>query len=363
MYDVIIIGTATRDGFFEGIDFFKIKDRRFRVGEGICLPFGSKIEVPKVTFTTGGVGTNAATTFSRQGLKTAVICRVGSDVSGEEIIRGLRREKIDTGFIQKDFDTPTAYSVIFLTESGERTIISYKGTGEELSEKEIPWSKLKTCLSPARSDKVDKAKWFYIGSLGGNKKLLQALLSFAKNNKIKVAGNPGGRELEIFKAKPELLDNYNVLIINQEEASFLTGIPYQQEREIFEKLDNWVKGIVVMTKGPGGLAVSDGQAIWRAGTFKEKKIVDRTGAGDAFGSGFVSGLIQKDQSLDLKSNILNPEIIQYAIRLGSANATSVVEYIGAKEGIVTKNDFEKSARWNNLKISAEGGSAFGGKNN
>ena len=55
--------------------------------------------------------------------------------------------------------------------------------------------------------------------------------------------------MEIFKAKPELLDNYNVLIINQEEASFLTGIPYQQEREIFEKLDNWVKGIVVMTKG------------------------------------------------------------------------------------------------------------------
>ena len=75
MYDVITIGTATRDGFFEGINFTNIKDERFRVGEGICLPLGSKIEAPKVTFTTGGVGTNAATTFSRQGLKTAVICQ------------------------------------------------------------------------------------------------------------------------------------------------------------------------------------------------------------------------------------------------------------------------------------------------
>ncbi len=332
MYDVITIGTATRDGFFEGINFTNIKDERFRVGEGICLPLGSKIEAPKVTFTTGGVGTNAATTFSRQGLKTAVICRVGSDVSGEEIIRGLRREKIDTGFIQKDFDTPTAYSVIFLTQSGERTIISYKGTGEELSEKEIPWPKLKTCL-PA-----GKAKWFYIGSLGGNEKLLQKLFSFAKKNKIKVAGNPSGQELKFFKAKPELLDNYDVFIINQEEASYLTGVPYQQEKEIFKKLDDWVKGIVVMTKGPQGVAVSDGKMIWQAGSFKEKKMVDRTGAGDAFGSGFVAGLIQASR-------------IEYAIRLGSANATSVVEYVGAKKGIVTKNDFEKSSRWKNFKIN------------
>ena len=97
----------------------------------------------------------------------------------------MRREKIDTGFIQKDSDTPTAYSVIFLTESGERTIISYKGTGEELSEKEIPWSKLKTCLSPARSDKVDKAKWFYIGSLGGNKNFYKRCFLSLKIIKLK----------------------------------------------------------------------------------------------------------------------------------------------------------------------------------
>ena len=67
-------------------------------------------------------------------------------------------------------------------------------------------------------------------------------------------------------------------------------------------------------------------------------MVDRTGAGDAFGSGFVAGLIQASR-------------IEYAIRLGSANATSVVEYVGAKKGIVTKNDFEKSSRWKNFKIN------------
>jgi len=324
MYDVIVIGTATRDGFFEGINFIKTKDSRFRVGEGICLPFGSKIEVPKVTFTTGGAGTNTAVTFARQGLKTAVICRVGSDVSGEEIIRALKKEKINAGFVQKDKVVPTAYSVIFLTESGERTILSHKGAGEDLSEKEIPWKKLKT-------------KWFYIASLGGNEKLLRNLFSFAQKNKVKIAGNPGGRELTILKGRPELLSNYDVFIINQEEAAYLTDVSYQWEKEVFKKLDRWVKGIVVMTRGPKGLIVSDGETIWQAGIFKEEKIVDRTGAGDAFGSGFVSGLAQKKD-------------IEYAIYLGSANATAEVEVIGAKTGIMTKREFEKSPRWKTLSI-------------
>ncbi|MFA5084140.1 MAG: carbohydrate kinase family protein, partial [Candidatus Paceibacterota bacterium] len=274
MFDVITIGTATRDAFFEGINFTKIKDSRFRVGEGICLPFGSKVEVPKITFTTGGVGTNTAATFSRQELKTAIICRVGQDVSGEEIIRALKKDKINTDFIQKDKTVPTAYSVIFLDENGERTILSYKGAGEGMDEKEIPWKKLKT-------------KWFFIGSLGGNEKLFRNIFSFAKKNNIRVAGNPGGRELKILKAQPELLSNYDVFITNQEEASYLTDISYQREKEVFKKLDRWVSGIVVMTRGPKGLIVSNGETLWQTGIYKEKKIVDRTGAGDAFGSGFV----------------------------------------------------------------------------
>ena len=56
-------------------------------------------------------------------------------------------------------------------------------------------------------------------------------------------------------------------------------------------------------------------------------MVDRTGAGDA-GSGFVAGLIQASR-------------IEYAIRLGSANATSVAGVCRRQEGIVTKNDFKK----------------------
>ena len=48
-------------------------------------------------------------------------------------------------------------------------------------------------------------------------------------------------------------------------------------------------GIVAVTSGPDGATVSDGNYIYHAGTFRETKLVDRTGVGDAFGSGFVAG--------------------------------------------------------------------------
>ncbi|MEK7627405.1 MAG: PfkB family carbohydrate kinase, partial [Patescibacteria group bacterium] len=105
----------------------------------------------------------------------------------------------------------------------------------------------------------------------------------------------------------------------------------------------------VMTDGPNGVWVSDGKIIYKSGIYKEKKIVDRTGAGDAFGSGFLAGLLRKSE-VGVKT--FSPEAIEYAIKLGSANATSVVEHIGAKNIILTQEDF-KDKRWDNLEIKRE----------
>ena len=127
--------------------------------------------------------------------------------------------------------------------------------------------------------------------------------------------------------------------MNREEAAQCTSIPYEKEIAIFKELDTIVKGIVVMTDGPRGAIVSDGRTLYRAGIFKETRRVDRTGAGDAFGAGFVAGLIQKND-------------ITHALRLASANATSVVEYIGAQPGILTRAAFQKK-RWRYLDLDVE----------
>ncbi|MDD5760750.1 MAG: carbohydrate kinase family protein [Candidatus Pacebacteria bacterium] len=327
MFDIITIGSATRDGFFEGIDFLPVEGDCFITNKGICLPLGAKITAPQVHFLTGGSATNTAVTFARQDLKTGIICRLGDDVSGETIMRELKEENIDTRFIQKDYSTPTAYSVIFLTSSGERTILSYKGCAEKLSAWEIPFKKIKT-------------RWFCIGSLGKEKNILKEIIQCALLKDIKLAINPGWQELKWLKKNPKWLDKFEVFVCNQEEAAYFTDIPYSKEKQIFKKLDDLVKGIVVMTKGQNGSTVSDGKHLFKAGVF-HKKAVDTTGAGDAFTSGFVSALA--------RSKKINSKVIEEAIRVGNANATSVVEHIGAKTGILYKKDL-KQKRFNSSNI-------------
>jgi len=91
-----------------------------------------------------------------------------------------------------------------------------------------------------------------------------------------------------------------------------------------------------MSKGPRGVEVSDGKTRYLAGV-PESPIVDRTGAGDSFGSGFVSGYI-------LAGDVSEEEKIKYAIQLGTANATSVVQYFGAKKGVLKKDEWGEYPR-------------------
>jgi sugar/nucleoside kinase (ribokinase family) len=125
---------------------------------------------------------------------------------------------------------------------------------------------------------------------------------------------------------------------NQDEISSLVNIPLEKEREIFQALDGLVPGVAIMTKGPKGVVVSDGRIRYNAGVLPEEALVDRTGAGDAFGSGFLIGYLKGG--------------IQEGILMGSANGTSVLEHIGAKEGILRSDQVEEE-RWKHIPISEE----------
>lgn len=316
MYDIVVIGSATRDAFFKSRDFHIREQLESKTGKEMCLELGAKIAIPEVIFTTGGGGTNTAVSFARQGFKTACIGRVGDDVSGGEVKKELKLEGIDD-FLQIDSIRKTAYSLILVTEEGERTILEFRGANDYLSEKEIDWEKLK----------MNKSGWLYLDSLAGNKELLTQAIKWAKENNLKIAYNPGKTEISFGKELQQYLNEIDVFIINEDEGALVAGIKYEtkKEEEIFAELDKAVKGIIVMSKGPRGVAVSDGKNRYSAG-IPDSPVIDRTGAGDSFGSGFVSGYIQSNGD------------ISYAIQLGTANATSVVQYFGAKKGILKKGD-------------------------
>ncbi|MFH0806348.1 MAG: carbohydrate kinase family protein [Candidatus Brennerbacteria bacterium] len=332
MFDIITIGTATRDVFLKSAKFKVLRDPEhlkklgFVTGEAECFAMGSKIAVDAPVFAFGGGAVNAAVTFARQGLKTSAVIKVGDDESGEALLENLKRERI-TAFAARDKKTATAYSVALLTSGGERTILSYRGASEDLSRRDIPWNKL-------------VAKWAYITPGALPMILIRELVALLKKRGTSVAMNPSGAYVAMGaeKLKP-LLAQLDVVIMNREEATLLTGFDFSKERKVFKKFDDLVPGLAVVTDGPRGAKVSDGRYLYTAETFREKKLVDRTGAGDAFGSGFVAGLIEKHD-------------IHYALRLASANATSVVESIGAEEGILTKKDFTAN-RFKYLSLDVE----------
>lgn len=325
MLDIITFGSATRDLFLKSKDFKIIKSQDFATGEGLGFNLGSKLYLDDLFFFTGGGGTNTAATFAKQGFKTTYMGRVGDDTGGEAIKKELQDLGINA-FITTDTKHKTAYSIVLSVSKKERTILVYSGACHYLGASDIPFKKL-------------KAKWFYIAGFSGESaKMLLPIINFARKNKIKVALNPGAAQLKLgLKKLKAILSAVDVLLLNQEEGAKLAGLSFKKEKKIFKKLDKFVKGIVVMTKGPKGVVVSDGRYFYSTGTFKEKKYVDRTGAGDAFGSGFVSGLMRYKK-------------IEQAIRLGTANGTAVVEELGAKSGLLTKKRFETESRWKDLKI-------------
>lgn len=314
MFDVITIGSAVRDVFARTRELKAIRDRRFAVGEAACFALGSKLNLDEVIFSVGGGAINTAVTFANQGYKVAAIATIGRDPEGEHIRDKSAECGIHCDLFSVDKDHATSFSFILSLPNGSRTLFRYKGASWHLKESDIPWQAL-------------KAKWLYVNHMAGEShKVLLRLLKTAKEKKMRIAWNPGTTQFERKKELHQLMNYADVFIVNQEEASLITGIPYQKKKEVFQKLDNLVHGLVIMTKGKEGVEVSDGKTLWSAGVLPLKKIVDRTGAGDAFGSGFVAALIKE------------PEDIEYAIQLASTNATGVLKEWGANQGLLMRSD-------------------------
>jgi ribokinase len=301
---ILTFGAATQDVFLTGKALHARRDVRTRdyVEQ---FPLGAKIEVDNVYFDTGGGATNAAVTFARQGLEAGFIGKIGHDPAGAEVIRVLRREGVATDRVVYHPRLSTGYSTILLASNGERTILTHRGAGHELNAKDIAIRYL-------------EADWFYISSLSGNMDLLGKLLKHANNHGIMVAIDPGNAELAQTKKLRGLLPLVTVLKANAEELRVLFG--GDDVRETVVRAAG-VCPYVIGTNGPAGSYATTTGKLYQAGLYQKTKPVDRLGAGDAFGSGFVAALAK---GLPMED----------ALSLASANASSVVSKIGAKTGIL-----------------------------
>lgn len=307
---IITIGAATQDVFANGKALAaKIDVRTHSYVEQ--FPLGAKLELDGVHFDTGGGASNAAITFARQGFDVGFIGKIGHDPAGAEVLRVLKRDHVDIRQVMVDKEESTGYSIILVAPSGERSVLAHRGASHNLKVGDFAGVPL-------------DADWVYISSLAGNLGLLKRLLQYCRKHNIRVAVNPGSGELADTRKFKALIPDIDVLMGNREELQRLFGGE--------DPVDTVLAGMpyvpyLVLSDGPNGSFASDGQAIWHAGQYQKVKVIDRTGAGDAFCSGFVAAIAGGGSMVD-------------ALTLGSANSTSVVQKLGAKAGILHRGQLK-----------------------
>lgn len=299
---ILTIGKATQDVFLQSHEFDPHTEGEVAYTH---LPLGAKLDIENVDFATGGNATNVATTLARQGLDAAYFWCLGHDPSSEASLAELDINGVDTHFVVQDNDFRAGYSAIMLAPNGERTILNYKGV---LPRPDEPRLKLEL---------IAEYDWVYPTSLG-EYDLLPKIVEVAEQHNVKIMLNPAGPELSQPDKLRQILSSIDILCLNKEEMQTLV------EGETIEELVrhglNYCQ-VVIVSDGPRGVCASDGKTIVTAGMYEDVPVIDRTGAGDAFASGFLSQWVQEKSLRD-------------CILFASANSTSVVQYIGAKKGIL-----------------------------
>ncbi len=304
MARVVTVGAAVQDVFLSNSDAFA----PVCINPDTCfemLEIGSKADVNTIFFGTGGGATNAAVTFARQGFDVRFMGVIGRDPAGQAVLDDLDKENVNTELVRYSDTHSTGYSVLLVAPNGERTILTYRGASTHYR------------LEDINLDEVE-ADWLYVTTLAGSMKVLSQLFTQAKSKGMKILFNPGKKELSNAEEMRGLLSDVDVLLANKGEMQKIVE-GSELEELILHALN--VVPVAIVTDGANGVVASDGKSIIRAGRYEDKDAVDQTGAGDAFGSGFLS---QWAKGKSLKESIV----------FASANSTSVISQMGAKTGIL-----------------------------
>ena len=311
MFDVITVGSSTVDVFMH-TDSKQVEVLKIHAHIDIAYPLGAKILVNELEFFTGGGGTNTAVAFSRLGLKTGWIGRVGNDDNGKRVLDEIEREGITfLGYV----GGVTGYSVILDAIESDRTIFTFKGCNDDLSYRRI---------------KKPETKWLYFSSMMDKSfKAVKKITYHANIHNIKIAFNPS---LYLTKKgvnylKP-VLRNTEILIFNKEEAQSLLGTTNDNTYQLLHEIHKLGPKIVIITDGKNGANFLDTieKHFYLTKPIK-LKIKETTGAGDAFASAFVAAKIKGKDT-------------EFALRLAMLNAESVIKNKGAKNKLLGNEVFQ-----------------------
>lgn len=314
--DFLSIGDITTDAFVD------IKDVRIDTDadegdkgyEEICFRFGDKIEYEDLTVVPSvGNSPNAAVSAHRLGLNTGLLTNLGDDEFGKRCIEALEEEGIKSDYIQVHEGKKSNYHIV-LRFGPERTIL--------VKHEEYPYK---------LPDNLDGPKWIYLSSLGSTSlEHHHEIAKYIEENEIKLAFQPGTFQMELgYEKLKDIYKTSTLFFANREEYQRILETTEDDHQKLMQEMHERGPKIAVLTDGPNGAYAYDGTETWFIPMYPDPKDpVDRTGAGDSFSSTFTSALALGND-------------IPTALSWGPINSMSVVQYIGAQEGLLTREILEE----------------------
>lgn len=312
-YDFLGIGDITVDTFIRLKEARVIRDN---TGEKpkLCMNFADKIpyeekyDVPAV-----GNSPNAAVAAARLGLKSALMANIGNDREGEDCIKTLEKENVNTEFITVSNNNKTNSHFVLWFEDDRTILVKHEKYDYHLRE-------------------FGEPKWIYLSSLGENSLVFHnEILEYLNSHpKIKLAFQPGTFQMEFGKeALAGIYRRSEVFFCNKEEAQRILETDEPDISKLLKTMAALGPKIVVITDGVKGAYSYDGKEMLFMRPYPDPAPpLERTGAGDAFSSTFTVAL-----ALDMS--------VRDALKWAPISPMSVVQQIGARAGLLTRKELEE----------------------
>lgn len=310
-FDVICIGAALVD-IIAKIERHPIED--------------DEVYVPDLQLMSGGAAANTAYACTLLGLKVAFLGKIGyKDEFGKKIINDFKEVSLNTTLIKYSQEQSTGLAYVVVDNSGDRRIYAYSGAANSL------------CSDEIKPEEILKAKTIFLSSLK-NLEPFKKAAKIAKKNNIPIILNPGMLVIEQgYNIIKELLSNIDILIISEREFLYLfqlgdNKLNIHLIKEKVKKIFKLGIKVILITMGKEGAFLINSQKSELIKPIKVEKVVDTTGAGDAFSAGFIYGFNRNFSFKfeDLKSNV----------KIGNLIAGKCIQELGARKGIPTTDEME-----------------------
>ena len=264
----------------------------------------------------GGSAVNVAIDVSRLGGRSLVIAKVGFDGFGRIVVDELLRERVGISGLRIDPALPTGFSLVAISREGEIVLYSHKGAAEALGPGELP------------REAIASARILHVASLRLDTSIEAARI--AREAGTLVSWDPGRRLARLGAERLRgMIELSDIVLLNRLEAQLITG---RHGVETARLIASMGPRIVVVKLGPeGAVALVEGRVV-RVPAYRPRRVVDTTGAGDAFAAAFLLRLARGDTVEDALLYASAAAGLKVA-RLGSHNMPGPEEVERALAGL------------------------------